>query len=679
MKKSTFIILGLMILSLGKSAFAQGTETLIRVIEGFNHLPNGGSTPDQTALIDKRSDTLSIGGWMGDSLWIYDTKGRTIAQKLYNIPYMVQQLPDGSWGNGPPMVSSSVGIVAHPPPINGTQYISCQATPLAQVLVNGTYVPLTGINFTDGYFDNAFDRKNNEVLFVGKNGNGSFLTFNGVNFGFSVIWNTKTNVLTHTFSTIGEGIPWNIGSFATGDSVLVGTDPLRDGNFHVLILGPNTNQWTEPYPVLPCIRALKMNIINHNIYVVVELQSGALELHKLLNGVWKKLLDLNPKAPYQNYPNPISGLEYYKGKIIVAGNFDKANNQSVSGLITFDETSGTIANLVASLPSLWNNSMNHCSGIYRADTALYIASRRGSVGVGLNSQTVYILRDTTSIAPPPNLPPVAHAGVDQTITLPTNSVTLNGSGTDPDGTIAKYSWARLSGSGTIATPASASTVVSSLSVGTSTYRLTVTDNSGATASDDVTISVNAAPPPPNQPPVAHAGVDQTITLPTNSVTLNGSGTDPDGTIAKYAWTKKSGATTATIGTASSATTLITNLFAGTYTFTLTVTDNNGATASDDVTISVNADREAPPPKDSVKRRIYPDPATTDINIYPATLSEIIGIYDILGRRLSLPSTPYKKGENVVGIVLPPTFQGMYVLRGRGSDGKMFAIKFMVVH
>ncbi|NJO24917.1 MAG: DUF4990 domain-containing protein, partial [Bacteroidia bacterium] len=41
----------------------------------------------------------------------------------------------------------------------------------------------------------------------------------------------------------------------------------------------------------------------------------------------------------------------------------------------------------------------------------------------------------------------------------------------------------------------------------------------------------AAPPPANQPPTANAGTDRTITLPVNNVTLNGSGTDPDGTIA----------------------------------------------------------------------------------------------------------------------------------------------------
>ena len=67
--------------------------------------------------------------------------------------------------------------------------------------------------------------------------------------------------------------------------------------------------------------------------------------------------------------------------------------------------------------------------------------------------------------------------------------------------------------------------------------LTVTDNSGATGIDIVTITVNGAA---NQAPIANAGSNISITLPTNSVTLNGSGADPDGTIVGYSWTKLSG-------------------------------------------------------------------------------------------------------------------------------------------
>jgi hypothetical protein len=91
----------------------------------------------------------------------------------------------------------------------------------------------------------------------------------------------------------------------------------------------------------------------------------------------------------------------------------------------------------------------------------------------------------------------------------------------------------------------------------------------------------------NVPPNVNAGVDQTKTLPTNTATLAATASDPDGTIATYAWTKVSGPTGGSITTPTTGTTTITGLTAGTYVYRITVTDNSGATASDDINIIVN--------------------------------------------------------------------------------------------
>ena len=180
--------------------------------------------------------------------------------------------------------------------------------------------------------------------------------------------------------------------------------------------------------------------------------------------------------------------------------------------------------------------------------------------------------------------PVANAGTDQVITLPTSTVTLDGSkSADADGSIASYSWIKVSGTGGTLTNATTSKATASgLQAGSYTFKLTVTDNKGATASDTVAVTVNAA----NQPPVANAGIDQAITLPTSTVTLDGSkSTDADGTIASYSWTKISG-TGGTLTNATTSKATASSLQAGSYSFKLTVTDNKGATASDTVVITV---------------------------------------------------------------------------------------------
>jgi bacillopeptidase F len=85
---------------------------------------------------------------------------------------------------------------------------------------------------------------------------------------------------------------------------------------------------------------------------------------------------------------------------------------------------------------------------------------------------------------------------------------------------------------------------------------------------------------PNQPPVAKITLPKTPKAKT-SLTFSGTGsTDPDGTIVGYHWTFSDG------GTADGAT--VTHTFAakGTYTVTLTVTDNRGATNTATATISV---------------------------------------------------------------------------------------------
>lgn len=91
-----------------------------------------------------------------------------------------------------------------------------------------------------------------------------------------------------------------------------------------------------------------------------------------------------------------------------------------------------------------------------------------------------------------NTAPSAQAGNDQNVS-PSASVSLLGSGSDADGSIVSYAWSQVAGTSVSlnnATQASASFTAPNSSVSeTLTFRLTVTDDDGATASDDVNIMI----------------------------------------------------------------------------------------------------------------------------------------------------------------------------------------------
>jgi ribosomal protein L14 len=241
--------------------------------------------------------------------------------------------------------------------------------------------------------------------------------------------------------------------------------------------------------------------------------------------------------------------------------------------------SGTLAGTINSP----NNSSTDIVGLVQGNYIFRLTVTDNSGATAFDDVNV-----TVNASPgPANQAPIANAGTNITISLPQNSTSLNGNGSiDLDGTISTYAWSWVSGTGTytLGAPGSAICPLNNLQVGTYVFRLTVTDNGGSTDIDNIVVTVNAAA---NQVPSANAGNNITITLPTNSVQLNGSGTDLDGTISAYAWSRASGGTIYTFGTPNSNNTSVTGLVAGSYTFRLTVTDNNGATATDDVIVTVN--------------------------------------------------------------------------------------------
>lgn len=95
-----------------------------------------------------------------------------------------------------------------------------------------------------------------------------------------------------------------------------------------------------------------------------------------------------------------------------------------------------------------------------------------------------------TVTPPPspdNKPPTCNAGADQIITVTTM---LYGTGVDPEGGALTYKWEQTAGTpAIIETPAVATTKVSGLRSGENVFRLTVMDEKGASASDEVRVTV----------------------------------------------------------------------------------------------------------------------------------------------------------------------------------------------
>jgi PKD repeat protein len=176
--------------------------------------------------------------------------------------------------------------------------------------------------------------------------------------------------------------------------------------------------------------------------------------------------------------------------------------------------------------------------------------------------------------PPVNVAPTANANgpysAEEDVAVSFSSAGSN----DSDGTIASYSW-NFGDGGTSSTANPSHTFANA---GTYTVTLTVTDNDGATDSDQATATITAAPV--NVAPTANANGpyngNEGVAINFSSAGSN----DSDGTIASYSWNFGDG------GTSTAANPAHTYANAGTYTATLTVIDNDGASDSDQASVTV---------------------------------------------------------------------------------------------
>ena len=186
--------------------------------------------------------------------------------------------------------------------------------------------------------------------------------------------------------------------------------------------------------------------------------------------------------------------------------------------------------------------------------------------------------------------PIAMAGSGQLI--PTGSTaSLDGSGSyDPEGSAISYTWEL------VRAPATSSAALSSTSIvnptlttdvdGDYLIKLTVNDGTADSISDTITITATSG----NIPPIADAGTDQSIYIPTGSsnltVSLDASGSsDVNGDALTYTWAFTTKPATSSVTGLSGIAPTFTADVIGTYILELTVSDATD-TATDTVKVVV---------------------------------------------------------------------------------------------
>ncbi|MCU7806740.1 MAG: PKD domain-containing protein [Candidatus Thiodiazotropha sp. (ex Semelilucina semeliformis)] len=175
-----------------------------------------------------------------------------------------------------------------------------------------------------------------------------------------------------------------------------------------------------------------------------------------------------------------------------------------------------------------------------------------------------------------NQNPVATIVATPTSGMATLSVNANAGQSSDDGSIVNYQWDFGDGN----TSQGPVTSHNYTQAGSYVLSLTVTDNEGASDTASTTIQVTNPPPPANQNPVATIAATPTSGPAALLVNVDASQSSDDGSIVNYLWNFGDG------NTSQSVVTTHTYAQAGSYTLSLTVTDNEGVTNNTSTTIHV---------------------------------------------------------------------------------------------
>ncbi len=184
------------------------------------------------------------------------------------------------------------------------------------------------------------------------------------------------------------------------------------------------------------------------------------------------------------------------------------------------------------------------------------------------------------VSPSPNAPVVDITSPENNSTFNSGTpVTITADASDPNGSVSRVEF--YAGNDKLGEDTSSPYAFTwnNIPEGSYTISALATDNQGVTQVDQIQIFVG-------NNPSASAGEDITISLPTNSIQVAGSGVSSDGSTLLYSWNQLSGPNSASFNDANSNAPTLEGLVEGTYVIELTVTDSRGLTSSDQVMINV---------------------------------------------------------------------------------------------
>ncbi|XP_052584289.1 dyslexia-associated protein KIAA0319 homolog isoform X2 [Peromyscus californicus insignis] len=269
-------------------------------------------------------------------------------------------------------------------------------------------------------------------------------------------------------------------------------------------------------------------------------------------------------------------------------------------------------------------------------------------------------------------PPVANAGPNQTITLPQNTITLNGNQSSDDHQIVLYEWSPGPGGESKEVVMQGAQTpylrLSELREGEYTFQLMVTDSAGQQSAALAAVIVQAEN---NQAPVAVAGPDKELFFPVQSATLDGSGSSDDHGIVCYHWEHIRGPSAVEMENVDKAIATVSGLQVGTYHFRLTVRDQQGLSSTSTLTVAVKKENNSPPRAQAGGRHVLILP-NNSITLDGSRSTDDQGIVSYLWiRDGQSPAAGDVLGgsDSLAALQLTNLVEGVYTFHLRVTDGQ----------